>query len=76
MAGRRALPAIASVLENDVEEVQMDAAFALGWFGDPEYRPLLEKAAQGSSELVSFFAKEALENIEHAEKMRRKNQGS
>jgi HEAT repeat protein len=74
-AGRRALPAIASVLESDVEEVQMDAAFALGWFGDPEYRSLLEKAGQGSSELVSFFAKEALENIEHAEKMRRKNQG-
>ena len=71
-AGRRALPALAAALEKDEEKVQMDAAFALGWFGDPQYRPLLEEAAESSSELVSFFAKGALEDIDHAERMRQK----
>ena len=72
-AGRRALPALADALREDQEKVQMDAAFALGWFGDSQYRSLLEEAAQSSSELVSFFAKGALEDIEHAERMREKN---
>jgi HEAT repeat protein len=48
----------------------MDAAFALGWYGDPVARPVLEKATKNPSELVSFFAKGALEDIDHAEKMR------
>lgn len=69
-AGRPAIPVLIEVLEKDEEVVQMDAAFALGWFGDPAARPALEKAAGSSSELVSFFAKEALEDIDHAEKMR------
>ena len=69
-AGRRALPHLVEALKEDEELVQMDAAFALGWFGDSSSRSVLEEAARSSSELVSFFAKEALENIEHAEKMR------
>jgi HEAT repeat protein len=68
--GRKAIPVLIEKLQSDDEVVQMDAAFALGWYGDPEARPVLEKAAQSSSELVSFFAKGALEDIEHAEKMR------
>jgi HEAT repeat protein len=68
--GRKAIPVLIEKLQSDEEVVQMDAAFALGWYGDPEARPVLEKAAQSSSELVSFFAKGALEDIEHAEKMR------
>jgi HEAT repeat protein len=71
-AGRKAIPYLIETLENDEETVQMDAAFALGWFGDPVARDVLEKAAGSSSELVSFFAKGALEDIEHAEKMRKK----
>ncbi len=71
-AGLRALPALAEALQSDEEKVQMDAAFALGWFGDPQYRSLLEEAAGSASELVSFFAKGALEDIEHAERMRQK----
>ena len=68
--GRKAIPVLIEKLQSDDEVVQMDAAFALGWYGDPQARPVLEKAAQSSSELVSFFAKGALEDIEHAEKMR------
>jgi len=68
--GRKAIPVLIEKLQSDEEVVQMDAAFALGWYGDPQARPVLEKAAQSSSELVSFFAKGALEDIEHAEKMR------
>jgi len=68
--GRKAIPVLIEKLQSDEEVVQMDAAFALGWYGDPGSRPVLEKAAQSSSELVSFFAKGALEDIEHAEKMR------
>jgi HEAT repeat protein len=71
-AGRRALPHLVEALKNDDDLVRMDAAFALGWFGDSDSRPVLEEAARSSSELVSFFAKEALENIEHAEKMRQR----
>jgi HEAT repeat protein len=71
-AGRAAIPVLIETLEKDEEVVQMDAAFALGWFGDPKARPVLEKAAASSSELVSFFAKGALEDIEHAETMRQK----
>jgi len=75
--GRRAIPVLIETLQNDDDEtVRMDAAFALGWFGDPVARPALEEAAGSPSELVSFYAKEALENIEHAEKMRqRQSQG-
>lgn len=73
-AGRKAIPHLIETLEKDEETVQMDAAFALGWFGDPVARDVLEEAAQSSSELVSFFAKGALEDIEHAEKMRKKRQ--
>ncbi|NNE44374.1 MAG: HEAT repeat domain-containing protein [Gemmatimonadetes bacterium] len=69
-AGRQAIPVLIETLQNDEEAVRMDAAFALGWFGDPVARPILEKAAESSSELVSFFAKGALENIDHAESMR------
>jgi HEAT repeat protein len=68
--GRKAIPVLMEKLQSDEEVVQMDAAFALGWYGDPQARPALEKAAQSSSDLVSFFAKGALEDIEHAEKMR------
>ena len=68
--GRKAIPVLIEKLQSDEEVVQMDAAFALGWYGDPQARPVLQKAAQSSSELVSFFAKGALEDIEHAEKMR------
>jgi HEAT repeat protein len=71
-AGKRAIPALREALRNDEEVVQMDAAFALGWYGDSESRGLLEESARSSSELVSFFAKGALEDIEHAEKMRAK----
>ncbi|HEY7820966.1 MAG TPA: HEAT repeat domain-containing protein [Vicinamibacteria bacterium] len=71
-AGRAAIPHLIERLEKDEEIVQMDAAFALGWFGDPKARPVLEKAAASSSELVSFFAKGALEDIAHAEAMRQK----
>ena len=70
--GKQAIPHLIAALEKDEEVVQMDAAFALGWFGDPQARSVLQTAAQSSSELVSFFAKGALEDIEHAEKMRRK----
>jgi HEAT repeat protein len=69
-AGKRAIPALREALKNDEETVRMDAAFALGWFGDSDSRGLLEEAAKSSSELVSFFAKQALEDIDHAEKMR------
>lgn len=69
-AGKRAIPALRDALKNDEETVRMDAAFALGWFGDSDSRGLLEEAAKSSSELVSFFAKQALEDIDHAEKMR------
>ncbi len=72
-AGRRALPALADALREDELAVQWDAAHALGWYGDPQYRSLLEEAAQSSSDVLSFFAKGALEDIEHAEKMREKN---
>ncbi|HMB69753.1 MAG TPA: HEAT repeat domain-containing protein [bacterium] len=72
--GRKAIEPLIKALENDEEAVQMDAAFALGWFGDPKARPHLETAAQSSSELVSFFAKGALEDLDHAEKMRQKSQ--
>ncbi|HET9888638.1 MAG TPA: HEAT repeat domain-containing protein, partial [bacterium] len=68
--GRKAIPVLIEKLQSDEEVVQMDAAFALGWYGDPQARSVLEKAAQSSSELVSFFAKGALEDIDHAEKMR------
>jgi HEAT repeat protein len=61
-------------LQNDEDTVRMDAAFALGWFGDPKARGVLEEAAKSSSELVSFFAKGALEDLDHAEKMRQKGQ--
>jgi HEAT repeat protein len=71
-AGRRALPALAEALRNDENKVKYDAAWALGWFGDPEYRPLLEEAAESSDDVVSFFAKGALEDIDHAERMRQK----
>lgn len=69
-AGRKAIPALMEKLQKDEELVAMDAAFALGWFGDPAARPVLEEATRSSSELVSFFAKGALEDIDHAEKMR------
>lgn len=69
-AGRKAIPVLMERLPKEEEVVAMDAAHALGWFGDPVARPVLEEAAKSSSELVSFFAKEALEDIEHAEKMR------
>jgi HEAT repeat protein len=73
-AGRKAIPVLLDRLKNDEEAVQMDAAFALGWFGDPQARGALEEAAKSSSELVSFFAKGALEDIDHAEKMKAKGQ--
>ncbi|MBZ0269412.1 HEAT repeat domain-containing protein [bacterium] len=69
-AGKRAIPALREALQKDEEAVRMDAAFALGWFGDSDSRDLLQEAARSSSELVSFFAKQALEDIDHAEKMR------
>jgi HEAT repeat protein len=69
-AGRRALPALKDALQKDEEVVQMDAAHALGWFGESSARPLLEEASRSSSELVSFFAKNALEDLDHAERMR------
>jgi HEAT repeat protein len=72
-AGRRALPALAEALENDEEIVQWDAAHALGWYGDPQYRPLLEQAAESSSDVLAFFAKGALEDLDHAERMRERN---
>jgi HEAT repeat protein len=71
-AGRKAIPVLLEKLQKDEETVAMDAAFALGWFGDPVARPALEEAAKSPSELVSFFAKEALDNIAHAEKMKQK----
>ncbi|MFN8179851.1 MAG: HEAT repeat domain-containing protein [bacterium] len=71
-AGRKAIPVLIDKLKTDQEVVAMDAAFALGWFGDPVARPALEDASKSSSELVSFFAKEALDNIAHAEKMKKK----
>jgi len=71
-AGRKAIPVLLEKLQKDEELVAMDAAFALGWYGDPVARPALEQAAKSPSELVSFFAKEALVDIEHAEKMRQK----
>lgn len=72
--GKKAIPVLLEKLEKDEETVQMDAAFALGWFGDPAARGALEKAAGSSSELVSFFAKNALEDLDHAEKMRQLKQ--
>ena len=74
-AGRRAMSALLNALENDEEIVQMDAAHALGWFGDPSARSALEAAAQSSSELVSEFARMALEDLDHAEKMRQRQAG-
>ena len=71
-AGHPAIPVLIQVLENDEEIVQMDAAFALGWFGDPVARPALEQATRSGSELVSFFARGGLEDIDHAEQMRAK----
>jgi HEAT repeat protein len=71
-AGRKAIPSLLEKLQKDEEVVAMDAAFALGWFGDPVARPALEEASKSPSELVSFFAKGALEDIDHAEKMRQK----
>lgn len=68
--GKKAIPVLVEKLEKDEETVQMDAAFALGWFGEPSSRGVLEKATKSSSELVSFFAKNALEDLDHAEKMR------
>ena len=71
-AGRKAIPVLIEKLQKDEETVAMDAAFALGWFGDPVARPALQEAAKSSSELVRFFAKEAMDNIAHAEKMKQK----
>jgi HEAT repeat protein len=71
-AGRKAIPVLIEKLKTDQEVVAMDAAFALGWFGDPSARPVLEEAAKGPSELVRHFAKLALEDLDHAEKMRQK----
>ena len=71
-AGRKAIPILMEKLPKEEETVAMDAAAALGWFGDPVARPVLEEAAKSPSELVSFFAKGALEDIDHAEKMRQK----
>ncbi len=70
--GRRAIPQLMTALQEDEEVVRMDAAFALGWYGASEARSLLEEASRSGSELVSFFAKGALEDLEHAEKMRAK----
>jgi HEAT repeat protein len=70
--GREAIPYLIEILQKDEELVQMDAAFALGWFGDPQARSVLQKAAESPSELVSFFAKGALEDIDHAELMRQR----
>ena len=72
-AGRKAIPVLMEALEKDDDEtVRMDAAHALGWYGDPVARPALTAAAKGPSDLVRYFAEEALENIDHAEKMRSK----
>ncbi len=71
-AGKRAIPLLMEKLQKDEEVVAMDAAFALGWFGEPSARPVLEAATKSSSELVSFYAKGALEEIDHAQKMREK----
>lgn len=71
-AGRKAVPILIERLPKEEEVVAMDACHALGWFGDPSARPVLEQAAKSPSELVSFFAKEALEDLAHAEKMRAK----
>jgi HEAT repeat protein len=65
---------VMKAFQEDEDVVKMDAAWALGWFGDPKARPALEEAAQSGSELVSFFAKNALEDIDHADKMRQKGQ--
>jgi HEAT repeat protein len=72
--GKKAIPQLVQALQNDEEVVQMDAAFALGWFGDSSSRGVLEEAAQSPSELVSWFAKGALADLEFAEKMRQKKQ--
>ena len=37
-AGRKAIPHLIEALQQDEEVVQMDAAFALGWYGDPGSR--------------------------------------
>jgi HEAT repeat protein len=71
---RKAWDAILKAFQEDDEVVKLDAAWALGWFGDPRARPVLEEAARSGSELVSFFSKTALEDIDHAEKMRQKKQ--
>lgn len=65
---------VMKAFQEDEDVVKMDAAQALGWFGDPRARAALEEAAQNGSELVSFFAKNALEDLDHAEKMRQKGQ--
>jgi HEAT repeat protein len=60
----KATPALIKTLEDKVPEVKRDAAFALGLIGDPKALPHLKKLLEDENELVRFFTKEAIDNIE------------
>ncbi|MBU1627986.1 HEAT repeat domain-containing protein [bacterium] len=60
----KATPALIKVLEDKVPEVRRDAASALGLIGDPKALPHLRKLLSDENELVRFFTKEAIDNIE------------
>ena len=61
---KKAVPALIKTLEDKVPEVRRDAAFALGLIAEPKALPHLKKLLNDENELVRFFTKEAIENIE------------
>jgi len=60
----KAVPALIKTLDDKIPEVRRDAAFALGLIADPKSLPHLKKLLNDKNELVRFFTKEAIENIE------------
>jgi len=60
----KAVPALIKALGDKVPEVRRDAAFALGLIADPKALPHLKKLLNDKNELVRFFTKEAIDNIE------------
>ena len=61
---KKAVPELIRTLEDKVPEVRRDAGFALGLIADPKALPHLKKLQNDKNELVRFFTKEAIENIE------------
>jgi HEAT repeat protein len=65
---KKAIPDLIKALEDKVPDVRRDAAFALGLIGDANAIPHLKKLLNDENELVRFFTKEAIDNIEWEQK--------